>query len=190
MRGFRASGAGARCGKAGPARTRFQACRPLHATHCVSRLLTAAVCASLFAGCSTIPKTPARLYNLNNGQVIHAKLFYFKRGYGAATAVLPGGLVLKGTYALTSTGGHFPRPPAAPVDPRAGLEGADSPRVFGYTGGYHTRPVGYGALSTHSGISLRFVLYSVDPAHRYGAGLGRDNRGDWYRVHVGDLDKD
>jgi len=139
-----------------------------------------AACVFLFAACSSIPKTPARLYNLTNAELIHVKLFYFKRGYGRASATLPDGSALDGRYAMT---------PAAPnTSPGTGIDRAAFAKVYGYNRGTDSHPVGYGVLSNDAGITLTMVFYSVDTLHGYGTGLARDNRGDWYRVHIADLE--
>lgn len=140
-------------------------------------------CASLFAACSSIPKTPARLYNLTNAELIHVKLFYFKRGYGRASATLPDGSALEGRYALARAGR-----PARDTSPGTGIDRAAFAEVYGYNRSTDSHPVGYGALSNDAGITLTMVFYSVDTLHGYGTGLARDNRGDWYRVHIGDLE--
>lgn len=150
--------------------------------------MAAWLCAGLFAGCSSIPKTPARLYNLNNGQIIKVQLYYFNNGRGTATAVMPDGTVLKGKYSLvtqehtTHDGKNAGRDLKMPP-----IDDAEWARLYGYGGGV-PQPVGYGSLTDDAGFTLQLVLYSVDRSHEYGTGLGRDSRGTWYRVHVGKLD--
>lgn len=152
--------------------------------------LLAFACVCLAAGCSTVPKTPARLYDLDNAQLIHVKLFYFKRGYGHATAVLPDGGALHGRYAVAPPGAGPARRAAVMADldtvPRRGAFA----RVYGYNRSLDSHPVGYGRLSSDGAdITLTMVLYSVDNARGYGTGVARDNRGHWYRVHIGDLQR-
>jgi len=144
----------------------------------------------LFAACSTIPKTPARLYSLDNAKLIHVKLFYFGRGYGKASATLPGGATLSGHYAVASGGQPPGRRAAVMADLDTVARRGEFSRVYGYNRSIDSRPVGYAILSDGAGLTLTMILYSVDTTREYGTGVARDNRGRWYRIHIGDLEKD
>lgn len=182
--------AGARGPRTPPPGPRLKGGTPPRARRPVWRLLAVAACAGLFAACSTIPKTPARLYGLDNAELIHVKLFYFGRGYGRAAATLPDGSTLQGRYAVTSADQSPGRRAGVLADLDTVTQRAEYARVYGYNRSRDSRPVGYGILSNDSGTTLTLVLYSVDPTHHYGTGVARDNHGHWYRIHIGDLNGD
>lgn len=189
MCSYRLAGGGAREHRLPPPAPHLKV-GPVRGTGPAWRLLAVTVCAGLFAACSTIPKTPARLYGLDNAELIRVKLFYFGRGYGRATATLPDGGTLQGRYAVASTDQTPGRRAAVMADLDTVTQRAEYARVYGYNRSRDSHPVGYGMLSGDSGTTLTIVLYSVDPTHRYGTGVARDNHGNWYRIHIGTLNGD
>lgn len=149
------------------------------------KLIVAGLCTTLLFGCTSIPKTPARLYNLSTGDLIKVNLFYFQRGHGHAVATLPDGTRLEGRYAVVPTASRNPRDSAAAVDLHAPGDPARWAEHFGYSRSAAPRPLGYGVLTGKAGDTLNIVFYSIDTRRGYGTGIARDNRGTWYRIHIG-----
>lgn len=143
------------------------------------------ICTLLLAGCASAPKTPARLYDLDNGRVVKLELYHLHNGRGRVTGVMPDGRVLEGKFALNSA-----PPPTAGDNNTAGKAGQNATDTtwavkYGYTQASQQRPVGSGSVSGKAGYTLRFVLYSIDTAAGYGTGLARDSNGTWYRLYAG-----
>lgn len=144
------------------------------------------MCTMVLVGCSSIQKTPARLYALDDGQVIHIQLYRLSVGHGRATGTRPDGGVLEGTYSLMP----------ASTAPKGGGTSAPEPgsadlnwaQHYGYNQGAAHQPRGTGTLTGAAGFTMHFVIYSIDAETGYGTGLGRDNKGEWYRLHVGKPD--
>jgi len=146
------------------------------------------LCALLLAGCSSVPKTPARLYDLDNGQVVKIELYHLRNGHGRVTGIMPDGKVLEGKYALNSP----PLQTSGNNDTRSNAGQATADTIwairYGYTRGSQQPPIGSGSVTDKSGYTMHFVLYSIDTATGYGTGLGEDSNGAWYRLHVGKQD--
>lgn len=144
------------------------------------------LCALVLAGCTSIQKTPARLYALDDGEVIHVQLYHLSVGHGRAMGRLPDGSVLEGTYRLqpasTSPGGD--QTPASKPD-STDLSWAER---YGYNQAGARPPRGAGTLTGAAGFTMHFVIYSIDVENGYGTGLARDSKGTWYRLHLGEPD--
>jgi hypothetical protein len=144
------------------------------------------ICGIALAGCTSIPKTPARFYALDGERIIKVDLYRLNEGHGQATGKLPDGRLLRGDYDLTAASStpHDDQSTAA----QSGAVALSWAEQYGYTDASDPHPRGSGTLSGDNGFSMRFVIYSIDTASGYGTGLGRDNTGTWYRIHVGEPD--
>ena len=154
----------------------------------------------LSAGCSSSP-TPARLYNLDTGDVIAAEMSYADNGHGLMTATLPTNEVCSGEYTIAGRGrsyGTGPYENPVPQDERASDEKAQQTsgkdmswaEAYGYGAGTFVQPIGSATLAGDRGTVLELVIYSFYYYHGvHGDGVGRDNHGNWYRVHIGKIPK-
>jgi hypothetical protein len=156
----------------------------------------------LSVGCVSPSPTPARLYNLDTGDIIPAELGYSNKGHGWMTAKLPNGETCSGEYTVGGFG-----TPYGPPSPNGGitrpLEDSDRSEgenksengaedemtwaeIYGFGAGTYIRPAGSATLVGDRGTVLEIVIYSFYYFHgTHGDGVGRDNHGNWYRVHIG-----
>ncbi len=139
-------------------------------------------------GCTSIQKTPARFYALNDGKIIHVQLYHLNNGHGRATAVMPDGRVLEGDYSLTPASGHPEGQGTHPAEPGSGQADITWAERYGYTKAADPHPRGTGTLTGDAGFNIHFVIYSINIGGSYGTGLGRDSTGTWYRLYIGKPD--
>jgi hypothetical protein len=145
----------------------------------------------------------ARLYDLQTGQVLHIQLNGFSEGRGALSGRLPDGEELTGEYRVSNSEGH-PSPQIhypmasgnASVSDAKEQERPDIARdqpgkswteVYGYGPNSDAVPVGTGVAIGNRGTVVELVFYRANLRDRDGDGVGRDNKGNWYRLQVGDL---
>lgn len=150
----------------------------------------------LLAACAADVAVPARLYDLASGRVIEATLGSFQQGYGRMTAQMPNGELLEGEYTL------YVQRPGSPVAPSASTssnvdrpqsegntegppEGRKPSEVYGFGEGVEADPIGSATLVGNRGTVLQVVFYRMNALARYGDGVAYDNKGNWYRIHVG-----
>jgi hypothetical protein len=161
----------------------------------VTNALSLSVLVALLAGCVSPAPTPARLYNLDTGDVIQAQMGYSSEGHGNMTATLPTGETCSGEYAIGAFGKPYPLPTPYGDPKRLEEENAypeEVPEdvswaeVYGYGSGVHVQPVGSATLVGDRGTVLEIVIYSYYYYHGpHGDGVGRDNHGNWYRIYIG-----
>ena len=151
----------------------------------------------LTTGCASTGPTPARLYNLGNGDIVSAEMAYSGNGHGKMTAELPNGESCSGEYIIAGRGRSYgPGPYADPTrDPqelqnseRTTGEGMTWAEAYGYGEGTFVQPVGSATLVGQRGTVIEIVIYSYYYYHGvHGDGVGRDNHGNWYRIHIGKI---
>jgi hypothetical protein len=153
--------------------------------------------AAITTGCAAPPPTPARLYNLDNGDIISAEMGYADSGHGLMNATLPTGEICKGEYTIAGAGRSHGPPPYAdqtrpPDEKRSeiepGVTGKDLSwaEAYGYGPGTYVQPIGSATLVGERGSVVEIVIYSYYYYHGvHGDGVARDNHGNWYRVHIG-----
>jgi hypothetical protein len=155
--------------------------------------------ALLFVGGCASRTTHGRLYSLDRPERAELLLRFSGQRNGSAMATLPSGERLNGEFVIWTTR-------SGAIDPMAwqevggrvkGLrEGSNEwPVVYGYASNAEkAEPVGTAMLIGDAGTSLEIVLYHAvdDPAlvgdGLIGDGLARDNKGNWYRVLLGNLE--
>ena len=150
-------------------------------------------------GCASPGPTPARLYNLDNGDIITAQMAYSSNGHGRMTATLPTGEACAGEYTIAGRGraygsGRY----ADPTDDPQEMENSDRvtgsdltwAEAYGYGDGAYVQPVCSATLVGEKGTVIEIVIYSYYYYHGvHGDGVGRDNHGNWYRIHIGKIPK-
>ena len=144
------------------------------------------LCVAALTGCTSIQKTPARFYALNDGKIIRVQLYHLNDGHGRATAMMPDGSVLEGNYSLASVSDHSAEQGAHPAAPESGRADITWAERYGYSTAADPHPRGTGTLKSGTGFNIHFVIYSINIDGGYGTGLARDNKGTWYRLHVGE----
>lgn len=126
--------------------------------------------------------------------MINVKLYHFPRDKGEAMAELPHGKTANGNYILASKITQPMDVEFAHGDSNERMismpDQSDWAEMYGYTSTIEPEPVGSGMFVSDDGMSMRMLLYSVDSEKAYGTGIARDNKGNWYRVHVGKLPED
>jgi hypothetical protein len=153
------------------------------------------------AGCAGPKASTGRLYNLKSGAVITVHFQDFYEGRGALSATMPDGEQVTGEYRIAErehTSTELLRPAIIAAD-RSEAETLESsrtnpdqpprswPEVYGFGPNSEVEPVGTAVAVGDRGTVLEIVLYSVNLRDGDGDGVGRDNKGHWYRVQVGDL---
>ena len=165
----------------------------------VPRYAGLALAALCLPGCISFI-IPARMYNLSTGQVITAELDQTDAGHGEIRASMFGGEMFFGEYVLASRRAHPQAVRRVPTyfgiqpddtTPPDELE-ADRQREwaerYGFGANSNAQPVGTGTVVGNRGTVIELVLYSYrDQPEVHADGIGRDNRGNWYRVHVGEV---
>jgi hypothetical protein len=143
-----------------------------------------------------------RIYDLQSGLTIGGEVHDFGEERGAITASLPTGERLTGEYSLYHRTISYPgRPlkvPGSTGPPGHETHGFDSvmpgegeaswTEAYGFGRESKARPVGTAVLVGNRGTVLQVVLYNADYRDEFADGVGRDNKGRWYRVFIGDLD--
>jgi hypothetical protein len=152
------------------------------------------------AGCAGSRTSTARLYNLQSGVVITLHLQTFYEGRGALSATMPDGEEVTGEFRISKREHDPPqlvRPATENVPSDA--DGQDTsrttpkqperswPEVYGYGPDSDAKPVGTAVGVGNRGTVLEIVLYSANLQDGDADGVGRDNKGNWYRVQVGEL---
>jgi hypothetical protein len=154
--------------------------------------------AALATGCASPPPTPTRLYNLDTGDIISAEMGYADSGHGLMTATIPTGEVCKGEYTIAGAGrsvgpGRYEdqtRPPDERQSQNVTGKDLSWAEAYGYGPGTYVQPIGSATLVGERGTVLEIVIYSYYYYHGvHGDGVGRDNHGNWYRVHIGEVPK-
>ena len=154
----------------------------------------------LVLGGVTIPHDKGLAAHSDGDVALHAG--YTDSGHGLMTATLPTGEVCTGEYTIAGAGrsyGPVPyedqtRPPderQSEVD-RQNVAGKDLSwaEAYGYGPGTYVQPIGSATLVGERGTVLEIVIYSYYYYHGvHGDGVGRDNHGNWYRVHIGKVPK-
>ena len=166
----------------------------------IAKGLNLLLLAALATGCAAPPPTPARLYNLDNGDIISAVMNYADSGHGLMTATLPTGEVCRGEYTIAgarrSYGSGSYEDQTRPPDENQSdgtsrsVTGKDLSwaEAYGYGPDTYVQPIGSGTLAGDRGTVLEIVIYSYYYYHGvHGDGVGRDNHGNWYRVHIGKI---
>ena len=161
-------------------------------------------------GCATTTELTARLYNLNDGTIIKAYLNTFSKGHGRMAADLSGGEKLTGEFTIIEIDRRASEvrlpmemglvPSAGESTVESGEEGAGKQskslreveqnswfQVYGFGPASDAKPVGTATLIGDKGTVLEIVLYSINLRSGFGNGVGRDNKGNWYRVYIGEL---
>ncbi len=154
------------------------------------------------SGCIT-KNISGRMYNLDDGSIIEVSLKNYHLGYGKAAATLANGEFLIGEYTLSkTTAPQTPIPhtgPALPSESKVELgaasviPGNEDPswsEVYGYSRNGRATPVGTATLIGDRGTLINIVLFSADTIRAVGDGVARTNRGEWYRVHLGNLSEE
>lgn len=172
---------------------------------CSNKLLFLFLFSILFSGCALTKDSAARLYNLHNGEVIHVRLYDFYRGHGRMSAQLPDGEELNGEYTITKRDHQeMPLPPSImqPNSEKSIMESEPEDRtqasssqkdvkswseVYGFGGSASAKPAGTAIAIGNRGTVLEIVLYSANIQNGFGDGVGRDNKNNWYRIHIGEL---
>ena len=144
-------------------------------------------------GCASTV-VPGRLYSLEQPTKATMSFQFTGQRNGVARATLSSGENLNGEFVIWAerTGS---------IDPEVLEEGGikkgndgsppmEWPVVYGYgSNSEEADPVGSAMLLGSSGTSLEIVLYhAMFETSWVGDGLARDNKGNWYRVMLGDLD--
>lgn len=154
--------------------------------------------AALATGCASPPPTPTRLYNLDTGDIISAEMGYADSGHGLMTATIPTGEVCKGEYTIAGAGRSYgpsryedqTRPPEETQSQNVTGKDLSWAEAYGYGPGTYVQPIGSATLVGERGTVLEIVIYSYYYYHGvHGDGVGRDNHGNWYRVHIGKVPK-
>jgi len=156
----------------------------------------------VFSSCYYLPLT-ARFYNLASGEIVNATLDDFTKGHGKISATLASGENLFGEYTLSQFSSR-----SYPINPYPNLpythreddfttnndfltksdENRQSwPVEYGYSPNAIVSPLGTAILAGEKGTVLEIVIYSLNYNYSYGDGVGHDNKGNKYRVHIGDL---
>lgn len=146
--------------------------------------------AVLFSGCSAIQtaETPARLYNLDSGDVVSIQLHKFQSDGGRATGVMSTGETLEGEFSLM---GENPNLTKGKDLQRSGLmKSAETTwsEAYGFSTSAKATPLGTGTLVGSQGTVLQLVLYTADKWEARGDGVAKDNHGNWYRLHIGSIE--
>lgn len=165
-----------------------------------ARGVSLALFLALCIGCTSTRPVPARLYNTNSGDVIQAVMSYAGDGHGLMSATLPTGEVCKGEYTLGGVNSRYIPPPPFERTPSEGRppgpkeqsteDPTSWPEAYGYGSDTFVQPLGSATMAGDRGTVIELVIY-----HYYyyngvhGDGVGRDNHGNWYRVHIGQLPK-
>lgn len=161
------------------------------------------------AGCAVTPPistdAPGRFYNLETAQVISAMLYGFSGRHGAMSAQVPGGETFKGEFSLSAGFGTegFDRmrwaaaraqPPGEDAEKkpaestaRPTLSDKSWPEIYGFNWLAPASPAGTASLVGDKGTLMDIVLFHVDVFEGFADGVAKDNRGNWYRVYVGEL---
>jgi|HubBroStandDraft_1064217.scaffolds.fasta_scaffold706221_2 hypothetical protein len=129
----------------------------------------------LFAGCTTA--RTARLFDLDTGESLHARMALFGQGHGKAMVEMPDGKTLIGEYSTYS--------------------GEEFSTVTNHVGGNFTGNLDWASVQrssvtrsnvtmgrgvvTGDGIVLE-AIFHVDPSTGRGNGVGHDNKGHKYRL--------
>jgi hypothetical protein len=147
------------------------------------------------------PHVPMRIYDLERGLTIAGEVHDFDEARGTITALLPTGESLTGEYSMFHRAVPFPGRPLK--DLGSGTNGHETdefgsvmpgegeaswPEAYGFGRDSKARPVGTAVLVGNRGTVLQVVLYNADYHDEFADGVGRDNKGRWYRVFIGDLD--
>jgi hypothetical protein len=121
----------------------------------------------------------ARLYNLDTGEVLAADYENNGLGRGSITVKTPSGKVLVGEYATISGMGYS-----------TGMGTATAGGTGGYAWavaqGFSFNQPGqqYGSATVAGDGLVIDIIYVVDPWTGNGHGVGKDNQGHHYRVHL------
>ncbi|MDL1956802.1 MAG: hypothetical protein LWW95_07130 [Candidatus Desulfofervidus auxilii] len=112
----------------------------------------------------------ATVYNLDTGEVIYAKFQNYWTGHGKITATMPDGEKLEGKYSTVSG-----------MNMKSVVAAFPWAQTYSF---YFSQPgmqFGTATLTGDKGTVVE-IIYVVDPWSSHGWGVGRDNKGNRYRV--------
>lgn len=124
-------------------------------------------------GCATT----ARLYNLDTGDVLNASFENYGTGHGQITVTRPDGRKLSGEYTTVSDMSYSSGFATANA---AGSRGYAWAAAQGFSFSQPGKQFGSATL-VGQGLVID-IVYVVDPWTSHGYGVGRDNKGDRYKV--------
>ena len=148
----------------------------------------------IFVGCFYALPLTARFYNLQNGTIITASLEDFSRGHGEIIASLSSGEFLTGEYTFnTFSSGIISSPKPYLRDEKENKESSEEKypsswaEDYGFTRNANVAPLGTATLVGNKGTVVEIIFFNLNYQYSYGDGVGRDNKGNKYRVHIGEL---
>jgi hypothetical protein len=137
---------------------------------------------------------PGRLYSLDRPERSTMTFQFSGQSNGIARASLPSGETLTGEFVIwVERSGAIDARAWDDVGGRIKSKDRSDmewPVVYGYgSKSEEVDPVGSAVLVGNKGTTMEIVLYhAVYDVSLVGDGLARDNKGDWYRVMLGNLD--
>ena len=155
----------------------------------------------LMVNCASTINTPIRLYNLQSGKIIYAYLADAHDNRGTILSTLSNGENLTGEYAIVekmygyeqSYRQTFSKNSYEPVrrdDIEKGINETKSwAGVYGFGQDSNATPVATAILVGNKGTVIEIVFYYLNIDKGSGDGVGKDNQGNWFRVYVGELNR-
>ena len=156
-------------------------------------LIPALLLAIAVAGCSYTREVSGRFYNLNDTTMITATLSNFSSGFGELTATMPNGEHLAGVYSF-SVGFQMPSSrrlydlgETQALKKEEAEKWSTWPEEYGFGTESRAAPVGTATLHGDRGTVIEVVFYTINSPYQHADGIARDNKGNRYRVYVGEL---
>ncbi len=145
---------------------------------------------AFLSGC-TLPQIvqPLRLYDLKDGTTIEVVVHPVSRDHGTFSARNNQTGQFHGEYVFSSErvpswGGQYPGFSQGYKSATGQTPPEDLADAYGYGKNSQARPVGTGIVVSGDGTVIELVFYRLSVDAQTGDGVGRDNKGRYYRIFL------
>lgn len=145
-----------------------------------------------------------KLYNLNEGVKIIAEIDDIYNNNGEILGELENGEKFEGEFYIRGNPIHYHSPIHNEVklmsfskflNKKVGNDTSERkyseqyikntfPELYGFSRNSRAEPIGSGVILSENGLLIEIVFYRVDFNKRIGDGIGRDNKGNIYRIYI------
>ena len=131
---------------------------------------------------------PLRLYDLESGRTIEVVAHQTSRDHGTLSSSANQTEQYHGEFVFLGRSSGIARPLPLPRDQAKGMlnesEKVDLAELYGFGKNSFAQPEGTGILVGEDSTVIQIVFYSISHDLQAGDGVGKDNKGRYYRVYL------
>ncbi|MBI5216623.1 MAG: hypothetical protein HY960_12800 [Ignavibacteriae bacterium] len=130
---------------------------------------------------------PLRLYDLESGNTLEVIFHATNREHGTISSSNTEGSQFRGEYVLYDRGITYPGHESYSKGTTSMLNDSTSKNfadLYGFSKEYRARPVGTGIIVGDDGTVIEIIFYNIAHNLESGDGVGKDNKGRYYRIYL------